>query len=374
MAMSGPDLVTLTASSDHPDAVEAMRDALDAIGKQLAPAGSGPHGLVSMEWTAPDPAAFHPSRHAVDLVCREAFAGFTPPITLKKGEGAFTVKAVARVLPKPSADIVYRDYDRMALARQYAPRLQADFRQVCGAWGAKSAAFAQKHRGIELYYGPGRFETLDLFYPEQGQCPPVWVFFHGGYWQAMDKNLHAHFAEGMLKAGFAVAMVNYGLAPQTSLETILDQCRASLQFLVREAGALGIDASNLHIAGHSAGGQIVAMLAADEAAPPIKSVLPLSGVFDLEPLSMVPMGPVLGLNDASRIRALSPLYKKPRAGVKIAVAVGGAESEEFLRQSDEYAGAWKTGEVLVLPGANHFTLLDGLNDGSLLKLARAIAE
>jgi arylformamidase len=116
------------------------------------------------------------------------------------------------------------------------------------------------------------------------------------------------------------------------------------------------------------------MLAADEAAPPIKSVLPLSGVFDLEPLSMVPMGPVLGLNDAWRIRALSPLYKKPRAGVKIAVAVGGAESEEFLRQSDEYASAWKTGEVLVLPGANHFTLLDGLNDGSLLKLARAIAE
>jgi arylformamidase len=372
--MSGPELVTLTASSDHHDAVEAMRDALDAIGKQLAPAGSGPQGLISMEWSAPDPAAFHPSRQAVDLVCREAFAGFTPPIVLKRGEGAFVVKAVARVLPKPSTDIVYRDYDRMALARQYAPRLQADFRQVCGAWGAQSAAFARQHRGLELYYGPGRFETLDLFYPAHVKRPPLWVFFHGGYWQAMDKNLHAHFAEGMLKAGFAVAMVNYGLAPQTSLEIILDQCRAALQFLVREADVLGVDASRLHIAGHSAGGQIVAMLAADEAAPPIKSVLPLSGVFDLEPLSVIPMGPVLGLNDQARIRALSPLYKKPRASLKIGVAVGGAESEEFLRQSHDYASTWKTGEVLVLPGANHFTLLDGLNDGPLLALARALAE
>jgi arylformamidase len=147
-----------------------------------------------------------------------------------------------------------------------------------------------------------------------------------------------------------------------------------LQFLVREADALGVDASSLHIAGHSAGGQIVAMLAADEAAPPIKSVLPLSGVFDLEPLSMIPMGPVLGLNDQSRIRALSPLFKKPRAGMKIGVAVGGAESDEFLRQSYEYASAWKTGDVLVLPDANHFTLLDGLNDGPLLALACAIAK
>lgn len=372
--MSGPELVTLTASSDHRDAVEAMRDALDAIGKQLMPAGSAPQGLVAMEWTAPDPAAFHPSRQAVDLVCREAFAGFTPPITLKKSEGAFTVTAHARILPKPSADPVYRGYDRMALARQYSPRLQADFRQVCGAWGKKSAAFTQNQRGLELYYGPSRFETMDLFYPATGVRPPVWVFFHGGYWQAMDKNLHAHFAEGMLKAGFAVAMVNYGLAPQTSLETILEQCRASLHFLVREADALGIDASQLHIAGHSAGGQIVAMLAADEAAPPIKSALPLSGVFDLEPLSMVPMGPVLGLNDATRIRALSPLYKKPRPGVTMGVAVGGAESEEFIRQSRDYAQAWNTGDVLVLPGANHFTILDGLNDGPLLALARSMTQ
>lgn len=371
--MSDSELV-LTASSDHPDVIEALRDALDAIGKQLAPAGSGPHGLTSLEWSAPDPAAFHPSRHAVDLVCREAFAGFTPPIALTKADGGFKVTARARVLPKPGSEIVYRDYDRMALARQYSPRLQADFRTVCGEWSSKSAAFAQRHRGLDLRYGPRRFETLDLFYPVGVANPPLWVFFHGGYWQAMDKNLHAQFAEGMLKAGYAVALVNYALAPQASLETILDQCRASLHFLVRESAALGVDAARLHIAGHSAGGQIAAMLASDPDAPEITSALLLSGVFDLEPLSLIPMGPLLGLNDAARIRALSPLHREPRKRVKIGIAVGGLESEEFLRQSRELEQRWSAPETLVVEGTNHFTLLDGLNEGPLLALARSIAR
>lgn len=372
--MLGSDDITLTSSSDHSNVIDALRDALDAIGKQLGPNGSGPHGLIAMEWSAPDPAAFHPSRHEVELVCREAFAGFTPPIKLMKGEGGLCVSARARVLPKAPTDIVYGAYDAAALARQYSPRLQADFRTVCGTWSAKSTAYAQNHHGLELRYGPGRFETLDLFYPEGVDHPPLWVFFHGGYWQAMDKNLHAHFADGMLKAGYAVAMVNYALAPQVTLETILEQCRASLHFLVKESDALGVDAKRLHIAGHSAGGHIAAMLAADEAAPAIQSALLLSGVFDLEPLTLIPMNKVLQLNNKARIRSLSPLYRAPRPGTRIGIAVGGAESEEFIRQSQIMAEAWKTAAPLIVPSANHFTLLDGLNEGALLALARDIAS
>ena len=372
-SMSGSDEIILNAASDHNNVIEALRDALDGIGKQLAPAGTGPHGLVAMEWSAPDPAAFHPSRHAVELACREAFAGFTPPIKVRKGEGGLRVTALARVLPKPSPEKLYRDYDAVALARQYSPRLQADFRTVCGTWSGKSAAYAKNHRGLELHYGPGRFETLDLFYPEGVDEPPLWVFFHGGYWQAMDKDLHAHFADGMLKSGYAVAMVNYALAPQVTLETIVAQCRAALHFLVSEAAAVGVDATRLHIAGHSAGGHIAAMLAADQAAPAVQSALLLSGVFDLEPLTLIPMNRVLQLHDAVRIKPLSPLYAQPRSGARIGIAVGGAESDEFIRQSQNMAAAWKTVSPLIVPDANHFTLLDGLNEGALLALARDIA-
>lgn len=369
--MSVSDLLTFHAASERGSVTEILREALDAIAKQLAPAGSGPQGLVAMTWHAPDPAAFHPSRHEVDLLCREAFAGFTPPIALKRGEGGFKVTAQARRLPVMSAEPVYRGYDRTSLARQYAPRLQADFRQVCEDWSAKSALFCAHHRGLNLHYGPGRFETLDLFYPAAVKNPPLFVFFHGGYWQALDKSQHAHFAQGFLRAGFAVAMVNYALAPQASLALIGDQCRAALQFLVREADALSIDATELHIAGHSAGGQIAAMLAADKAAPQIRSALLLSGVFDLEPLSLIPMGAILGLNDPVISRAASPFYTEPREGIAIAIAVGGAESDEFIRQSREFAAQWKTKPAFILDEANHFTILDGLNGGPLFDWAQS---
>lgn len=369
--MSASDLLSFQAASDQSSVTEALRDALDAIAKQLAPAGTGPHGLVAMQWQAPDPASFHPSRHEVDLACREAFAGFTPPIELRKGEGGFKVTALARRLPPLSAQPVYRDYDRATLARQYSPRLQADFRTVCGDWLARSAAFTASQRALDLRYGAGRFETLDLFYPVSQKKPPLFVFFHGGYWQAMDKNLHSHFAKGFLDAGFAVAMVNYALAPQASLATILDQCRAALEFLARDADELSVDASQIHIAGHSAGGQIAAMLASDLDAPKICSALLLSGVFDLEPLSLIPMGPILGLQDPEVCRANSPLFRTPRDHVRIAIAVGGAESDEFIRQSQNLALQWKTAPAFILEGANHFTILDGLNGGPLLNWALA---
>lgn len=367
--MSESELILLQAQSQQANVTDALRDALDAIAKQLGPAGSGPHGLVSMEWHVDDPAAFHPSRMEVDLACREAFAGFTPTIIIKKAEHGLRVIATARPLPAPSGDLLYRTYDRLALARQYSPRLQADFKSVCVEWSRRSASFIKHHRGRDLRYGNEPFETLDLFYPTHADKPPLFVFFHGGYWQALDKSQHAHFAEGYLKAGFAVAMVNYALAPQASLETILDQCRASLHFLVREADALALNAAELHIAGHSAGGHIAAMLAADHHAPAMRSALLLSGVFDLEPLGLVPMGPILGLNDRDRARALSPLYKKARDSIRIAIAVGGAESDEFIRQSHDMAQQWKTAPALVLKDANHFTILDGLNGGDLLNFA-----
>ena len=82
------------------------------------------------------------------------------------------------------------------------------------------------------------------------------------------------------------------------------------------------------------------------------------------------MGPILGLQDPEVCRANSPLFRAPRDHVRIAIAVGGAESDEFIRQSQNLAFQWKTEPAFILEGANHFTILDGLNGGPLLDWAR----
>ena len=371
--MSASDLVTLRAQASAHDALTGLKQALASLFDAMLAARCGPHHFVAMRWSAPDPAALHPSRHVVDLAWREVFGGFRPPLALTARVGdAVEIEIDCRPPGAPSDAAVYRGYTLPALAGQYSPRNQADMREVFRQWTADGGTFRAGHQGLDLAYGPGPYHTLDLYRPTNASGPlPLWFFLHGGYWQASDKDQHAQFARGMLDAGFAVAMPNYRLAPDAPLAAIVEDVRAALAFTLAQADALGIDATNVHVAGHSAGGHLAAMLAL-ESGTPIRSALLLSGLFDLEPLAYLPVGKLLGLHARGAVGALSPIRRKPIAGVRIGVAVGAGESDEFKRQSTELAAAWGAPPPLVLAGAHHFSLLDGLNGGPLLDLATSL--
>lgn len=367
--------IELTGRSDAPDPADALREALSAVMHGLAAAGGGPHHLATMTWAAPDPTTLHPSRRAIDLAYREACGGFRPRPALAFGtDDAVHVTARAQI-PPASNEAIWGGYTLRELAREYSPRGQVpDMAAVFSRWTSDGAAFRAGRFGLDLAYGPTPSETLDLFRPPGAGRPPVWVFIHGGYWQASTKEQHAQFAAGMLRAGFAVAIVEYGLAPETSLARIVTQIRAALTFLTVEAQNLGIDAERLHLAGHSAGAHLAAMAACDPEGPIVRSALLASGLFDLAPLAHLPIGGLLGLDGEDAVRRLSPIHRRPPPGVRIGVVVGGRESDEFKRQSREIARLWHAGEELVVAGANHFDLLDGLIEGDLLDLARRIAN
>lgn len=375
--MSGSDAgsLELTGTSEAARAEDALREALSGIFRGLIAAGSGPQDLDSMVWEAPDPAAFHPSRHVIDLAYREVFGGFRPAVALARGAGkGLVIRARATSRPTPAQAPVWRGHTPAELGREYSPRLQVpDMQAVFSRWSEDGTAFRQERGGLDLAYGSSRFETIDLFRPAGPGRPPLWVFIHGGYWQASDKAQHAQFARGMLAAGYAVAMPNYGLAPDTPLSAIVDQIVAALRFLAGEAAGLGLDPAGLRIAGHSAGGHLAAMAATRADAPPIHSALLLSGLYDLAPLAFLPVGRLLGLDDPAYADGLSPVRLEPRAAPRVGVAVGGRESDEFKRQATDMALAWHAAALLVLEPAHHFNLLDGLNGGPLLALARATA-
>jgi arylformamidase len=360
----------IIARADASEGLGALREALWQVAKGLAAVGRGPHHLTGMTWTAPDPSAFHPARHLVDLAYREVFAGFRPPIELAVAEDSdLTIRAAYRDPPATPENLTFAGYSLAELARQYSPRLQADVRHVFQTWSDDGAAFRASRHGLDIAHGPGRFETLDLYRPVGIARPPLWVFIHGGYWQALDKSQHAQFAQGMLAAGYAVAMLNHTLAPDAPLERIVSEITAALRFLAVEADRLGFDRDRIHVAGHSAGGHLAAMLAASQSGVKIRSALLLSGVFDLAPLALLPMGQVLGLTDPATISRLSPADMRPQAGTRIALAVGGLESDEFKRQSRDLAEAWGARAPLIVDSAHHFSLLDGLIEGELLRLA-----
>jgi arylformamidase len=98
----------------------------------------------------------------------------------------------------------------------------------------------------------------------------------------------------------------------------------------------------------------------------MQAAMSISGVFDLEPLRRTPFLQVDLRLSARDVRRLSPANFPPPK-LPLYAVVGGAESEEFLRQNRLIRERWGASAVPVceaLPGADHFTVLDTLADRS----------
>ena len=62
----------------------------------------------------------------------------------------------------------------------------------------------------------------------------TFVFWHGGYWRALDKSDFSFVALPFVAQGHAVAVVNYDLCPDVSIATIVDESRRAMAWLARE--------------------------------------------------------------------------------------------------------------------------------------------
>jgi arylformamidase len=242
---------------------------------------------------------------------------------------------------------------------------------ILAGWARDAAAF-RAERGeraeLDIAYGPGERQRLDLFHPDEASAdaPPI-LFIHGGYWQALDKASFSHMASGAVAHGAAVAVMGYTLCPATTVAAIVDEARAAATLLARRF------ARAVTVAGHSAGGHLAAaLLASDWAAlrgelgfAPVAAGMPISGLFDLVPLIRTTVNAKLGLDEAEA-RRLSPMEWAAPAGARLVAVVGGEESSEYLRQTRELVRRWGEAGVAAraveLPGANHFTVIGPLAD------------
>jgi arylformamidase len=283
--------------------------------------------------------------------------------------------------------MIYRGFDQAALDAQYNLRAAvADHPAYFARWAETSRAVrAQLRCRLDLAYGPGPSETLDLF-PAAAAPAPLLVFFHGGFWQAMDKSDFSFIAPDFVAAGISVALVNYALAPSVGMDEIVAQSRAAIAWLVRNAGVLGIDVGRIGISGHSAGGHLAALaLLTDWAglgiADPVRAACAISGIFDLEPLRLSFHNRALALDAASVERNSPALLLERRASPlptgTVIFAVGGAETLEFLRQQAEFAALCRSVglpcEIVSQDGEHHFSIVDRFGDRRD-KLHRAVVD
>ncbi|WP_027287354.1 alpha/beta hydrolase [Rhodovibrio salinarum] len=270
------------------------------------------------------------------------------------------------------AEIIYRDWDQERLDAEVNLRARwPDHADFIERWARDSSAVRGRRHGlIDLAYGASPGERLDLFPVSGATAAPVLAFIHGGYWQALDKGHHSDLAPAFVDQGIAFASLNYDLAPKAKIGDMIEQVRAALAYLHDHAGRLGLDPERIFVAGHSAGGHL-AVSALDRDWPAqrglprdlVKGALSLSGVYDLEPIRLSYHQAVLGL-DADEVAAWSPRRSLPTDAGPLLLAVGGAETNEFLLQQEEFLAAWRGAGLRAgavdLPGRHHFDVVETL--------------
>jgi arylformamidase len=233
---------------------------------------------------------------------------------------------------------------------------------------------------LDLGYGLAERNRYDLFHAASGgPKPPLVVYIHGGYWQRGDKSMYAFVARHFNAMGIAVAIPTYTLCPATTIARIVDELRQCLAAIYERSGQRAV------VVGHSAGGHLAAcLLATDWRAfgddlPPdlVRAAYSISGVFDLEPLIPTSLNVALEL-DATQAKSASPLFWRAPARDRVFVAsVGEMESGEFHRQSLALSHLWTASgvkaECVVVPRANHFTIVDELANSESAMVGRIAA-
>jgi arylformamidase len=244
---------------------------------------------------------------------------------------------------------------------------------LIAARNAASAAFRAAHASaLDIPYGPRERTRIDLFPASDGSAPCL-VFIHGGYWQRNSREMFAMLAEGVAAHGWSVAIPGYTLAPEATLSEIVSEVRLALNWLAANGPALGIGGP-LIVSGWSAGGHLTAMALNH---PNVAAGLAISGVYDLKPIRDTSLNIALKLTD-TEVADLSPL-KLPIVKKPLAIAYGAAELPALVRDSIRFHDARKAanapGQLVPIPGADHFTILGQLRraDGLLTKAALSLA-
>ena len=131
--------------------------------------------------------------------------------------------------------------------------------------------------------GPADERQLDFYRaqrPDGGAAPCV-VVIHGGGWDSGDRAQLPGLNVWLARAGYAVAAIDYRLAPASVWPAPADDVALALAYLKAHAAGLGLNPEKFVLLGRSAGGQIATAFAYGRPDPAVRGVVALYSPHDL---------------------------------------------------------------------------------------------
>jgi arylformamidase len=247
--------------------------------------------------------------------------------------------------------------------------------EMVAGWEQRSGAMRQRFPGhIDLRYGPRERNQIDFL--KAGDNAPTLLFIHGGYWQARAKEVFTIVAEGPMAHGINVALIGYTLAPDATLDQIVAEIRAGIDYLTGQLPALGAAGDGIVVSGWSAGGHLTSMALSH---PKVRAGMAISGIYDIEPIRHSYLNEKLKADEAVS-RRNSPMMVAGGPSKPLSLVVGSAELPLLRKQTADFAGHRAQHGLPVtyeeIPGANHFTILHELMSpkGRITTLIRQLFE
>lgn len=248
-----------------------------------------------------------------------------------------------------------QDFDNVAFisdSASYIERWQEDGQ----AYRARAASIGQAR--LNIPYGPGERQKIDLFYPA-GKAEGLVVFLHGGYWRRFDRSLWSQFSTGLTASEWAVAIPSYTLAPDARISAITLEAARAIETVA------SLVAGPIIVTGHSAGGHLAARMGckdialASQVRARIERLVPISPLSDLRALLPIEMNETLRLDPAEAAAESPILHDAP--DIPTTIWVGAEERPVFLDQAIALADTWGAA-LRISPGCHHFDVIDGLSD------------
>lgn len=247
----------------------------------------------------------------------------------------------------------------------------------------KSDQAHQKFTDIEeLRYGKGPLANLNLRRSSRTN-QPLFVFIHGGYWRALDKNDFGYMFNALEPLDANVIILNYDLCPQVTVRDISCQIQQAMLWLHANAADLGFDNKRIYVAGHSAGAHLIAMVLAQEPSVfslpegVIRKAYLISGIYEVSAVLNISVNEEIRLRPED-VHAMSPIHFPPSKHTPYEILVGGDEPAGWIAQSVDFSAYLNQqgaqSNLTILPGRNHFSILQDIEEPDGVIAARFLND
>ncbi|WP_347557149.1 alpha/beta hydrolase [Robbsia sp. KACC 23696] len=225
------------------------------------------------------------------------------------------------------SDIAYGSVARQRLD-VYVPR------QAAGTANTASTAVAgSSPTGDDPARGVSRLTSSSM---------PIVVFVYGGSWQNGDRADYRFAGEALASAGFVTVIPDYRVYPETIFPGFVEDAAAAVAWARAHAADYGADPRRLFLVGHSAGAQIVALLATDNRylhaqgldKSMIAGLVGLAGPYDFLPLQDDTLKKVFPLD---RREASQPIHFVDGREPPVFLGVGNADKTVDPGNTERFA-------------------------------------